>query len=147
MKRLQRRTKRSAAVSATNTKTHAFSERMSSYQNMLSTRWQALPPRDQLALAILSVFLLVFIGGYGGYSVNQAAKDSKEQYQQQVADYFWLRSQAGNLDNNALNASTEGQVVAPATAVNSLLTNAGIANAQVAAVGDTVQLSLSLIHI
>lgn len=56
MKQLQRRTKRSAAVSATNTKAHAFSERMSSYQNMLSTRWQALPPRDQLALAILSVF-------------------------------------------------------------------------------------------
>ena len=33
--------------------------------------------------------------------------------------------------------------VAPAIAVNSLLTNAGIANAQVAAVGDTVQLSFT----
>jgi type II secretory pathway component PulM len=96
-----------------------------------------------LALGVLSLFLLVFLGGYGGYSVNQAAKDSKAQYQQQVADYFWLRAQASNIDNNALNASTEGQVVAPATAVNSLLTNAGIANAQVAAVGDTVQLSFA----
>jgi type II secretory pathway component PulM len=122
---------------------NTWSERLSRYQSTLTTRWQALSPRDQLALGVLSLFLLVFLGGYGGYSVNQAAKDSKAQYQQQVADYFWLRAQASNIDNNALNASTEGQVVAPATAVNSLLTNAGIANAQVAAVGDTVQLSFT----
>lgn len=122
---------------------NTWSERLSRYQSTLTTRWQALSPRDQLALGVLSLFLLVFLGGYGGYSVNQAAKDSKAQYQQQVADYFWLRAQASNIDNNALNASTEGQVVAPATAVNSLLTNAGIANAQVAAVGDTVQLSFA----
>lgn len=122
---------------------HTFSERLSRYQSTFQTRWQALPPRDQLALGFLSVFLLLFIGGYGGYSVNQAAKDSKEQYQQQVADYFWLRSQAGNLDNNALNASTDGAAVAPATAVSSLLTGAGITNPQVAAVSDTVQLSFA----
>ena len=156
MNKPQRRTKPSrtkgnstSSSSSLNTATsspassNTWSERLSRYQSTFKTRWQALPPRDQLALGFLSVFLLLFIGGYGGYSVNQAAKDSKEQYQQQVADYFWLRSQAGNLDNNALNASTEGQVVAPATAVNSLLTNAGIANAQVAAVGDTVQLSFT----
>lgn len=122
---------------------NTFSERLSRYQSTLWTRWQALSPRDQLALGVLSLFLLLFIGGYGGYSVNQAAKDSKEQYQQQVADYFWLRAQASNIDNNALNASTDGQVVAPATAVSSLLNKAGIANAQVAAVGDTVQLSFA----
>lgn len=120
-----------------------LSERLESYQSMLSVRWQALTPRDQLALAVLSLFLLLFIGGYGGYSINQAAKDSKEQYQQQVADYFWLRSQAGNIDINATNASSDGAVVAPATSVNSLLTNAGITNAQIAAVGDTVQLSFT----
>jgi len=122
---------------------HTFSERLSRYQSTLWTRWQALSPRDQLALGILSLFLLLFIGGYGGYSVNQAAKDSKAQYQRQVADYFWLRAQASNIDNNALNANTDGAIVAPATTVSSLLTNAGIANAQVAAVGDTVQLSFT----
>jgi type II secretory pathway component PulM len=156
MNKPQRRTKPSrtkgnstSSSSSLNTATsspassNTWSERLSRYQSTLTTRWQALSPRDQLALGVLSLFLLVFLGGYGGYSVNQAAKDSKAQYQQQVADYFWLRAQASNIDNNALNASTEGQVVAPATAVNSLLTNAGIANAQVAAVGDTVQLSFA----
>ena len=156
MNKPQRRTKPSrtkgnstSSSSSLNTATsspassNTWSERLSRYQSTLATRWQALSPRDQLALGVLSLFLLVFLGGYGGYSVNQAAKDSKAQYQQQVADYFWLRAQASNIDNNALNASTEGQVVAPATAVNSLLTNAGIANAQVAAVGDTVQLSFA----
>jgi type II secretory pathway component PulM len=156
MNKPQRRTKPSrtkgnstSSSSSLNTATsspassNTWSERLSRYQSTLTTRWQALSPRDQLALGVLSLFLLVFLGGYGGYSVNQAAKDSKAQYQQQVADYFWLRAQASNIDNNALNASTDGQVVAPATAVNSLLTNAGIANAQVAAVGDTVQLSFT----
>lgn len=156
MNKPQRRTKPSrtkgnstSSSSSLNTATsspassNTWSERLSRYQSTLTTRWQALSPRDQLALGVLSLFLLVFLGGYGSYSVNQAAKDSKAQYQQQVADYFWLRAQASNIDNNALNASTEGQVVAPATAVNSLLTNAGIANAQVAAVGDTVQLSFT----
>lgn len=144
MKRLQRRTKRSAAVSATNTKTHAFSERMSSYQNVLSTRWQALPPRDQLALAILSVFLLLFIGGYGGYSIHQAAKESKNDYQEQVADYFWLRAQAGNIDSNALstgnNANGEADMP-PANRISALLNTTGITDAQVVAAGDSVQLS------
>jgi len=156
MNKPQRRTKPSrtkgnstSSSSSLNTATsspassNTWSERLSRYQSTLTTRWQALSPRDQLALGVLSLFLLVFLGGYGGYSVNQAAKDSKAQYQQQVADYFWLRAQASNIDTNALNASTDGQVVAPATAVNSLLTNAGIANAQVAAVGDTVQLSFT----
>ena len=156
MNKPQRRTKPSrtkgnstSSSSSLNTATsspassNTWSERLSRYQSTLATRWQALSPRDQLALGVLSLFLLVFLGGYGGYSVNQAAKDSKAQYQQQVADYFWLRAQASNIDTNALNASTDGQVVAPATAVNSLLTNAGIANAQVAAVGDTVQLSFT----
>ena len=122
---------------------NTWSERLSRYQSTLTTRWQALPPRDQLALGVLSLFLLVFLGGYGSYSVNQAAKDSKAQYQQQVADYFWLRAQASNIDTNALNASTDGAAVAPATAVSSLLTGAGITNPQVAAVGDTVQLSFA----
>ena len=121
MNKPQRRTKPSrtkgnstSSSSSLNTATvvclcNTWSERLSRYQSTLTTRWQALSPRDQLALGVLSLFLLVFLGGYGGYSVNQAAKDSKAQYQQQVADYFWLRAQASNIDNNALNASTDGQ--------------------------------------
>ena len=142
MKRLQRRTKRSAAASTPNTTTHALSDRIGTYQNMLATRWQALPPRDQLALAVLSVFLLLFIGGYGGYSIHQAAKASKSNYQEQVSDYFWLRAQASNIDNNALNINNTNGVadIPPANRISALLNNSGITDAQVVAAGDSVQL-------
>ncbi|WP_201572605.1 type II secretion system protein GspM [Psychrobacter nivimaris] len=146
MKRLQRRTKRNAAVSATSTKAHVLSERMNNYQNVLTTRWQALPSRDQLALAILSLFLLLFIGGYGGYSVHQVASDSKNDYQEQVADYFWLRAQAGNIDNKVSSAATtvNGEAdMPPASRINALLSGSGIADAQVVAAGDLVQLSFT----
>jgi len=151
MKRLQRRTKRNAAVSVNSTKAHIFSERMNNYQNVLTTRWQTLPPRDQLALAILSIFLLLFIGGYGGYSVHQAASDSKNDYQEQVADYFWLRAQAGNIDSSVLNTGNNangnnatGEVdMPPASRINALLNSSDIAGAQVVATGDAVQLSFT----
>ena len=142
MKRLQRRAKRSAT--ATNTRAPVLAERMNRYQTVLTTRWQALPPRDQLALAILSVFLLLFVGGYGGYTIHQAAKESKRAYQEQVADYFWLRAQAGNIDRNALGAGSGANGEAdmpPANRISTLLNNSGITDAQVVATGDSVQLS------
>ena len=144
MKRLQRRPKRNAAVSAPNAQAHALSERMSSYQNVLATRWQALPSRDQLALAILSVFLFLLIGGYGGYSIHQAANESKQDYQEQVADYFWLRAQAGNIDSNALStgSTVNGEAsMPPASRISTLLSSSGITDAQVVATGESVQLS------
>lgn len=135
MKRLQRRAKRSMSAP----KTTAFSERVNGYQNVLSSRWQALSPRDQLALAILSAFLLLFVGGYGGYTVHQAANDSKNEYQEQVADYFWLRAQAGNMANTVGGADA----MPPANRVSELLNTSGIANAQVVAAGDGVQMSFT----
>ncbi len=144
MKRLQRLAKRSTMVA--DPKSSALSTRMSSFQNVLLTRWQALSARDQLALLLLSAFLLLFVGGYGGYSVHQAAKASKNEYQEQVADYFWLRAQAGNIDSNALNAtnSADGaEAMPPASRISALLNNSGIADAQVIAAGDAVQLSFT----
>ena len=119
----------------------AFAERIKRYQSTLWIRWQSLAPRDQVALIILSLFLLLCIGGYGGYVIHQEAKESKEDYQQQVADYFWLRSQAGNIDVNTINASIDDGTTSPANHMNLLLTTSGTDNAQVATVGDTVQLS------
>ena len=148
MKRLQRRTKRNNITSETSNsiRTNVLSTRVNNFQQMLSLRWQALSPRDQLALAVLSIFLLLFIGGYGGYSIHQAANDSKRDYQEQVADYFWLRAQAGNIDSNAINAANtaDGEAaMPPANAISVLLNNSGIANAQVVATGDAVQLSFN----
>lgn len=146
MKRLQRRAKsrNSIAEPSKPIKDNALLERFSHYRNTLSSRWHALPSRDQLALTVLSVFLLVFVGGYGGYSMHQAATDSKNAYQAQVADYFWLRAQAGNIDSQALTASAAPDGAAampPASRVSTLLDHSGIANAQVVAAGDAVQLS------
>ena len=148
MKRLQRRTKRNNITPETSNSigTNVLSTRVNNFQQMLSLRWQALSPRDQLALAVLSIFLLLFIGGYGGYSIHQAANDSKRDYQEQVADYFWLRAQAGNIDSNAINAANtaDGEAaMPPATSISALLNNSGIANAQVVATGDAVQLSFN----
>ena len=123
-----------------------LSGQMLRYQNLLSARWQVLSPRDQLALLLLSAFLLLFIGGYGGYSMHQAADKSKSAYQEQVADYFWLRAQAGNVDSNALaTANTaDGAAALPAASrINTLLNNSGIMDAQVIAAGDAVQLSFN----
>ena len=139
MKILQRRTKRSTTM----LQTSALSARMTGYQNLLFIRWQVLSSRDQLALLLLSAFLLLFIGGYGGYSIHQAANNSKSEYQEQVADYFWLRAQAGNIDSNALAAADGADVIPAASSVNALLTNSGIVDAQVIANGDTVQLSFN----
>lgn len=148
MKRLKRRAKRTVVPSdnSVGMGSNVLSERMDSYQNILSSRWQALSPRDQLALAILSVFLLLFVGGYGGYSLHQAANSSKNDYQEQVADYFWLRAQAGNIDSNTMNAAStvDGEAaMPPANTISTLLNNSGIANVQVVAAGDAVQLSFN----
>lgn len=144
MKILQRRAKRSS--NPVSPRSSALSARLSGYQSLLATRWQALSARDQLALLSLSVFLLLFVGGYGGYGIHQAANKSKSNYQEQVADYFWLRAQAGNIDSNALNAANLADGAAampPASSVSALLNSSGIADAQVVAAGDAVQLSFT----
>ena len=61
---LLRRTKRSMPVASN------WSTRLSLQQDLLWSRWQALSSRDQLALSILMVFLILFVGGYGGYTVH-----------------------------------------------------------------------------
>ncbi|MGP5201544.1 type II secretion system protein GspM [Psychrobacter aquimaris] len=145
MKRLQRRTKRNNITPETSKSIGAnvLSARVSNFQQVLSLRWQALSSRDQLALAVLSIFLLLFIGGYGGYSIHQAANDSKRDYQEQVADYFWLRAQAGNIDSNAMNTADGETSMPPANGISVLLNDSGIVNAQVVATGNTVQLSFN----
>lgn len=147
MKQLRyRRRRHGGSKTSYETKTGSLSDRMHRYQTVLSTRWQALSPRDQLALTVLSVFLFLFVGGYGGYTVHQAASASKNDYQAQIADYFWLRAQASNIDSSAMSADTaagDTPPISPANSVSAQLSKSGITNAQVAAVGDTVQLSFN----
>ena len=144
MRILQRRnnsrTKNSPAAS------HASARmiRTSGYQDLLWSRWQALSSRDQLALSILTIFLVLLIGGFGGYTLNQSAKNSKAEYQQQVTDYFWLRSQAGNIDTSTVTKGDNNSPTQPAASrVSALLNAAGINDAQVVAAGESVQLSFA----
>lgn len=104
----------------------------------LQQYWQNLSTRDQWALILLGLFLLVLLGGYGGYEINRAAKQQQQAYQDAVSDYFWLRGQAANINSNA-NAEDAAQSLD--VTVNQLLGQSGIANAQVLTVGDGVQLS------
>lgn len=146
MKILQRRAKPNPVKPSNAIAVKPVSGQMLRYQNLLSARWQALSPRDQLAFLLLYAFLLLFIGGYGGYSMHQAADKSKSAYQEQVADYFWLLAQAGNVDSNALAAANtaDGAATLPAASrINALLNNSGIMDAQVIAAGDAVQLSFN----
>ncbi len=121
----------------------SWSARLSLQQDLLWSRWQALSSRDQVALSVLMVFLILFVGVYGGYTVHQAAKASKEDYQQRVTDYFWLRSQAANIDSTVLDSQNDSSAQPPASRVNTLLNSSGIDNAQVVAAGDKVQLSFT----
>lgn len=123
----------------------ALTAHASRYQEALRLRWQALSSKDQLALSLLMLFLLVIIGGYGGYSLHMAAKDSKENYQEHVADYFWLRAQAGNIDSSvsADMAKNGDASLSPASQINTVLNTAGISDAQVIASGESVQIAFS----
>lgn len=139
---LSRRNKRHTVASS------GLSARVNHYQNGMRTRWQAfwraLSPRDQLALSVLLVFLLLVIGGYGGYSVHHTAQERKADYQEQVADYFWLRGQAGNINANARHSTpVDSANIPPAQAISTLLNTAGINNPQVVAAAETVQLSFT----
>lgn len=57
-----------------------------------------LSRRDQLALSGLIGFLCLFALGLGGWSLHEKANASQKAYTNTVADVFWLRSQAGNIN-------------------------------------------------
>lgn len=110
-------------------------------QQQISARWYDLTPRDRWALAILMGFLLLFVGGYGGYSLHSAATTTKSAYQDSLTEYFWLRSQAGNIDVTAKQPEQGGQ--SADSAVKNILAQSGITTAEVLASGESVQLSFA----
>lgn len=136
----------SVAETTTPSAAAAESTILKSYHNaqqQISSRWHALPARDKLALTILLLFLILFVGGYGGYSIHSAATKSKADYNKAISDYFWLRSQAGNIDIDANAAAQLDASESPTTAVTTVLSQAGINEAQVVAAGEGVQLSFT----
>ncbi|WP_201532758.1 type II secretion system protein GspM [Psychrobacter ciconiae] len=143
MKFIQRRVRRTAPTSITTEPAVMTTSKrpryLDAWANQSQEFWQNLAPRDRLALSILMLFFIITIFGYGGYRMHTAAQKSKLDYQNQVADYFWLRGQAANIDSNpqALDDS-------PLTVqVNNILNSMGVTGAQVVAIGEGVQLSFT----
>ena len=138
---LQKNSSGADSAVTTTSKTGMSSRLHAKWQNVvtpLQQYWQTLSSRDQWALILLALFLLVVVGGYGGYEVHRAAKGQQQAYQDAVSDYFWLRGQAANINSN-FNSEEAAQSLD--VTVNQLLGQSGIANAQVLAVGEGVQLS------
>ena len=114
----------------------------------LPTRWQPsnnavmqayerLSARDRFALIALVVFLLVFGLGVGGWTLHQKANASQKAYDSTLADVFWLRSQAGNI-----NSSPQAAGGNHADLAQQVLSQAGI-NATVMDSNGSLQVSFS----
>lgn len=117
----------------------ADNHRFSGLVQAANAKWAELPSRDQLALIILTVFLVLVVGGYGGYAMNQAANEQKETYQTAVNDYFWLRAQSSNINPN----QNSEQATPLDQSLTQLMAQMGATNPQVLVLGDAVQISFS----
>lgn len=95
-----------------------------------------LSKRDQVALLALGAFLLIFGVGFGGWTLHEKANASKKAYDTTLADVFWLRSQAGNINPNQAQSANK------ADTIRQILTQSGI-NAQVVENPDGIQVSFS----
>lgn len=100
----------------------------------LRQRYSQLAPRDQIALAVLTVFLLILAIGLGGWTLHQRANAREAAYNSTLNDLFWLRSQASNINPNQ-SSPQDLQ-----TAVQEVLAGAGI-DAQIAPNADGVEVA------
>ncbi len=80
-----------------NTNTPTMGSKTIGKQSAMLDKWQALPPRDKLALGVLFVFLFAFVGVYGSWELHTKAKKQQLAFDNKVSDLFWLRAQSTNL--------------------------------------------------
>ena len=121
-------------------KPHAsLSQSLQKLTTPLGHAFQNLSRRDQIALLILAMFLLFFVVGVGGWTLHSKANQAQKKYDDTMADVFWLRSQAGNINPN----QTQTQQVSQADAIKQILSQSGIVNAQVVENGNTIQVAFS----
>ncbi len=104
----------------------------------ISEKWHGLASRDKLALAVLLLFLFAFFGIYGGWELQQNRQKQQEKFDKKVSDYFWLRSQAGNLKEQNLQGLDPSN---PQQQITTSLQQVGIQDAQVVVNNDSVQFS------
>lgn len=110
---------------------------MQKFTSPMGIAFQRLSRRDQLALLILALFLVVFVVGVGGWTLHSKANMAQKNYDAAMADVFWLRSQAGNINPN------QSQNISKVDAIKQVLSQSGIVNAQVVENGNSVQVAFS----
>ncbi|MGD4317376.1 type II secretion system protein GspM [Xanthomonas citri pv. citri] len=115
----------------------SLSQSLQKLTTPLGHAFQNLSRRDQIALLILAIFLLFFVVGVGGWTLHSKANQAQKKYDDTMADVFWLRSQAGNINPN------QTQQVSQADAIKQILSQSGIVNAQVVENGNTIQVAFS----
>lgn len=116
---------------------YSLTQTMQKITSPLGLAFQNLSRRDQLALLILALFLVFFVVGVGGWTLHSKANAAQKNYDDTMADVFWLRSQAGNINPN------QAQNISKVDAIKQILTQSGIANAQVVDNGNSVQVAFS----
>lgn len=118
-------------------KPHAsLSQSLQKLTTSLGDAFQNLSRRDQMALLILAIFLL-FLWSVSVVRRCIAKPTKHKKYDDTMADVFWLRSQAGNINPN------QTQQVNQADAIKQILIQSGIVNAQVVENGNTIQVAFS----
>lgn len=105
----------------------------------IEQQWQVLSAREKLLLGVMVAFLFL-VAVYGTWQFHQQAVTQKQQYDQKVNDYFWLRAQSGNLVSDAQQTGNNPSAQA---AINELLQKAGIKNAKLIPSGDVIQLAFT----
>lgn len=114
----------------------SLSQSLQKLTTPLGHAFQNLSRRDQIALLILAIFLLfLWLVSVVGRCIAKPTKHKK--YDDTMADVFWLRSQAGNINPN------QTQPVSQADAIKQILSQSGIVNAQVVENGNTIQVAFS----
>ncbi len=112
-----------------NIKDTAFFMKVNDKISALQATVNRLPKRDQMALVVLSVFLVVSMIGGGGYWLHHTAGVTKEKADQQRQLLLWMRGQAPYLQ------ATSGPVQPLATIVQEAAAQQGITITQTETAG------------
>lgn len=105
-------------------------------KQQLLHRYDALTPRDKLALFVLALFLVVVVFGGGMWWLHQQASQARQDAQSAQQQYFWMRSQAPNIKVNQVVTTDVNQTV------QQVASNTGI-SVQTAQNGNVMQLSFT----
>jgi|GEM_PF-2684331 len=99
----------------------AFYQNITSKMRELEEGYQQLPPRDQLALTILGVFLGLLIVVGGGYWLHHHALLAQERADEERQTLLWMRGQAPMLHASSDQSQPLSAIVQSSAAQQGLM--------------------------